>query len=337
MCAGVCHLTACGTKENSHSSNSPIDTRSDSGIEVRPLPPPNPNALTRPCDERPRLGQWPDANATVEAPDHDLSGGVLDPNAMYFAGSQSPGLCNGQLAWVYAPDEPGIAVSCLMESMIINPATRRVAYFSPSPKFVHEVQVDPEATWGASDVDVELPEGCDLITFRIAPDGTYAFQCGETWKLADGTEFYSGESTFYDPARRGSRTVVHLGCRGYALLGNGVLEMHTGNVAELPPELADKYGVDLVATRAGSDGFWAALGTRLLHIAFDGTVTALGEYPSTYENRWLYSMGADGALYHRGFPNGTIFRSTPDGNSESLYEEGEGLIETTLQQPVTGP
>lgn len=309
----------------------------DGGVELPPLPPPDPDARTEPCDERPRVGQWPDANGTVPAPDDDLNLGAFDPDAMYFAGSSQPGLCNGQAAWVYAPDELGIGMSCLMDDLVINPATRRAVYLSRLSKSVSQVEPDPDAPRGSRSVDLELPEGCDVLGFRVAPDGTYAFQCGETWKLADGTEIYAGEDTVYDPPRLGSQTIVHLGCRGYAFVGHGILEMHTGTMTELSPELQESFGADLVATRAAADGFWTVVGSRLAHISFEGTATWLGKFPTIYDSDWLYALGTDGALYHRGFPSGTIMRTSLDGNSHTLYVEAEGVIQSTFLQPFTGP
>lgn len=334
-----------GTGDNTDSDNQPSRERSDdAGITPRPLPPHDPEALTQACDEQPRLGQWPpildpDVEEQFEPPAHDLSAGLLDPSAMYFLGSQNAGLCTGQLAWVHAPEEPGITADCQMDYAVINPATRRVAYANLARDDVRELIPDPENEMRPGYVDIELPAQCDLETFRLAPDGTYVFQCDAEWKLADGTEIYSGEDQVYSPSRLSTRTMVHLGCRGYALLGHGVLEMHSGEIAELPAELVHELGgSDIVATRAAADGFWSVIGSALVHIGFDAEVTRLAEVNPSHEYRWLYALGSDAALYNTTFPSGILRRTPLTHSGEILYSEGDGLFATVhTLRPITGP
>lgn len=353
-------LAACGTGEatedgktpkpkpgdDTEPGNQPSRLRNeDSGITPRPLPPHNPEAFTEACDEQPRLGQWPpllDVGEPPEPPEppvHDLSAGLLDPSAMYFLGSQSPGLCTGQLAWVHAPEEPGITADCQMDSAVINPATRRVAYANLADDHVRELIPDPESEVRAGYVDVELPAQCDLETFRIAPDGTYVFQCDAEWQLADGTEIYSGEDQVYNPSRLSTRTLVHLGCRGYALLGHGVLEMHSGEIAEFPAELVHELGgSNIFATRAAADGFWSVIGSSLVHIGFDAQVTRLVEVKPSNEHRGLYALGSDAALYNTTFPSGVLQRILIMHSVETLYSAGDGLFATVhTLRPITGP
>lgn len=342
-----------GEDHSSGSGGPSVDSSSVVPRPSKPLPPVSPDALTPACDERARVGSWPaqalDEEPGIPEPEHDLSAGLFDPESVYVLATPTAGLCDGGVGWVFDPSKLAFGSDCQMQ-IRINPVSRRLVYLDGvPPRFLHEMG-GTETNSYEDDVEIPLPSECEegVQDFLVAPDGSVFVMCDQTWLRSDGFQIYAGMDGHSSPPRLGTDTVVHVGCRGYALLGNGILEMHSGQVTPLSGVLAVdiEKGVNLLATRAAADGFWTVLKrdhegrTALWHLSFAGEATYVAAYEQQgYTNDYLFALGGDGALYSTVWLGSTVERRAPDGESFTLLiREGDGLmVEIHSAPPITGP
>lgn len=322
--------------------------------QPEPLPPLAPDALTAACDDRPRVGSWPlqehldpDVDPEPNA-EHELSAGLFDPENVYVLGTPRAGLCNGGVGWVFDASALAYGAHCNMQ-VRMNPTSRRlVSLDGVPPRVIREMVGGSEPGNKEDDIDIPTPPECaELVQdYHVAPDGSVFVLCGGTWWRSDGIAVHTALDGYTSPARLGSDAIVHVGCRGYALLGNGILEMHSGQVTPLSQEfLADEIrGTQLLATRAAADGFWTAVysdregRTALWRLSFYGDASYVGEYQRDITSNHRFALGGDGALYSTVLLGSAVERRRLNRGSDVLLRAGDGLMaQIHSHPPITGP
>ena len=298
--------------------------------------------MTAACDDRGSLGTGPiDVSAS---PTHQLALGVFDPNHVYLWGTTEPGLCNSVtpgIAWIGDGKSTVGGMPCWAKTAQIRPRDGKLVYSNSSYGGVFSTTPIPlvfDPSVADERVSVSCPgEDSFVVRFLYAPDGSLFYACGVRWFNEAGIVVHeTGVDSApgrYHPPRLGSSTLAHIGCRGYALVGNGVLDLNHGTVAHFPAEYqpAIEDGVDILAVRAAADGFWLIIAPdpmsrrALYHTTFDGSLSYLGEYASAGSaNNWI--LTPDGSLYSAS--SGSVTRRRPDGQTVmTVYRESNNSLQ----------
>jgi hypothetical protein len=301
------------------------------------------------------IGSDEDAGPPMD-PDPTLA--LLDPEQVYLFGTMSEGTCNRlAIAPVLAPDHALVGFACeTTVEGVIRPSDGRLIYsrWSAGSYLVHAFHCDgcvyasSRTPYPASPIanDEWLPAptcatpGATVTDYAVAIDGEIIIGCSDrSWYRGDGAQI-AGIAGAPNPL---------LGHGGSALVSDGVVDLASGMLAPFDG-LGDRAWL---TTRVREDGYWIAaqpmddpaVPPELWKIAFDGTATLLGMYPSPPPNQQAYrgyKLDGVGRLvqFARSLNSSseTIIRRDIDGASEVIYDEADDpVVKIHLSSLFTGP
>jgi hypothetical protein len=292
----------------------------------------------------PRVDDGADEDAGPPmAPDPALA--QFDPDEVYIFGTLLQGACyRNAVAPVTDPNRALVGFGCYGDTdpAFVRPSDGRLIYSDRASRAVYAFHCDGCVYAGSGDPYPPDPTANDELISTPACPGPAAYFTSFTVTAASETLIKCGNAQWYDGDGTAIGAIVgavapKVGHGGTALAGQAVVELATG--ARAPIVGPDPFTV--LASRAREDGYLVALRPdgapdvpELWHVAFDGTATLRGTYPSAPPGQLVAIKSAlDGSGRLVQFSRDasqpsrdTIIRRSVDGESEVVYDEANAPV-----------